>query len=86
MPPYRSLPFQNPGALSCAGGFSSFDRIRWMTRLETLKRDLETLRDSLKLDSQELQRASPEERKTILEHMKWCADEMATLRGMFGDT
>ena len=57
-----------------------------MTRIEILKRDLETLRDSLKLDSEELQRASPEERKAILEHMKWCADEMATLRGMFGDT
>jgi hypothetical protein len=56
-----------------------------MTRIETLKRDLATLRDSLKLDSEELQRVSPEERKVVLEHMKWCADEMATLRGMFGD-
>ena len=57
-----------------------------MTRIEILKRDLETLRDSLKLASEELRRASPEERKVILEHMKWCADEMAILRGMFGDT
>jgi len=56
-----------------------------MTPLEKLKRDLETLRDSLTLDAEELKRASPADRKAILEHMKWCADEMATLRGMFGD-
>ncbi len=56
-----------------------------MTRLEALKRDLETLRDSLKLDAAELQSASPEERKAILEHMTWCIDEMTALRGMFGD-
>jgi hypothetical protein len=56
-----------------------------MTRVENLKRDLETLRDSLKLDAEELRRASPDERKAILEHIKWCSDEMAILRGMFGD-
>lgn len=56
-----------------------------MTPLEKLKRDLETLRDLLTLDAEELKRASPADRKAILEHMKWCADEMATLRGMFGD-
>ncbi len=57
-----------------------------MTRLEKLKRDIETLRDSMRLDAEELQHASPEERKAIQEHLQWCADEIATLRGMFGDT
>ncbi len=56
-----------------------------MTRLEKLKRDIETLRDSMKLDAAELARASPEEKRGILKHMKWCAEEMAALMGMFGD-
>jgi hypothetical protein len=56
-----------------------------MNRLEELTRDLETLRASLKLDADELQRATAAERKAILEHMSWCATEMAALKGMFGE-
>ena len=56
-----------------------------MTRLEILKRDLETLRESMRLDAEELARATPQQKQAILEHLKWCADEIAILKGMFGD-
>ncbi len=56
-----------------------------MTRIEILKRDLETLRESMKLDAEELARATPQEKQAILEHLRWCADEIVTLKGMFGD-
>jgi hypothetical protein len=56
-----------------------------MTRLEKLNRDLETLRDSLSLDAEELQKASPDQRRAIREHMEWCVDEMTKLLGIFPD-
>jgi ABC-type iron transport system FetAB permease component len=54
-----------------------------MTRLEKLNRDLETLRDSLSLDAEELKSASPEQRTAIRQHMRWCVDEMTKLMGVF---
>jgi hypothetical protein len=57
-----------------------------LTKIEKLKRDIQTLRDSMHLDAEELLRAtSPEDQQAIREHLQWCANELATLRGMFGD-
>lgn len=58
-----------------------------LTKIEKLKRDIQTLKDSIELDSRELlQTTSPEDQKAIREHLQWCANELVTLRGMFGDS
>ena len=50
-----------------------------MTEIEKLKRDIETLTESLKIDEQELRQATKEERDGILRHGEWCATELDIL-------
>jgi hypothetical protein len=57
-----------------------------LNNVEKLKRDIQTLKDSMHLDAEELLRTtSPENQRAIREHLQWCADELVTLRGMFKD-
>jgi hypothetical protein len=46
-----------------------------MTNLEQLIRDLDTLRQSIKLNSADLHQLPPAQLKTVLEHAAWCMTE-----------
>jgi hypothetical protein len=51
-----------------------------MNELEKLKRDMDTLRESLKLSSNTLHQRSPNELKGVLEHANWCLTELQDLQ------
>jgi hypothetical protein len=52
-----------------------------MTEAEKLKSDLDTLRESIQRDWQDLARApTARDRESILEHLMWCDGELAGLR------
>lgn len=52
-----------------------------MTSQEKLKRDIDTLRDSIKLDWQDLasKQLTQDERKGLKEHIEWCSSELNSL-------
>lgn len=58
-----------------------------MTPQEKLKRDIQTLMESIKIDVQDLQKVelSPQDRQGIRRHLKWCQDELRSLALQFGE-
>jgi hypothetical protein len=53
-----------------------------MTHLERTRRDIEALKASIAQLRAEFERAaSLEQRRKLLPHMRWCADELAVLLG-----
>lgn len=52
-----------------------------MTSQEKLQRDIDTLRESIKLDWQDIatKQLSLTERKDIKQHIQWCSDELKSL-------
>ena len=52
---------------------------------EKLKRDIETLKTSIDLDTKELASLSPEERGSVRRHIQWCIDELKILYEMAGE-
>ena len=47
-----------------------------MTDLEQLIRDLDTLRQSIKLNSADLHQLPPAQLRIVLEHSAWCMTEL----------
>jgi hypothetical protein len=52
-----------------------------MTSQEKLQRDIDTLRESIKLDWQDIatKQLSPTEKQGIKQHIQWCTDELKNL-------
>ena len=52
-----------------------------MTSQEKLQRDIDTLRESIKLDWQDIatKQLSATERQGIRQHIQWCTDELKNL-------
>ena len=56
-----------------------------MTDAEKLQRDMDTLRDSIRRDWQDVSRLSGKAREDVLEHLIWCDGELAGLRRRLED-
>lgn len=52
-----------------------------MTSQEKLQRDIDTLRESIKLNWQDIatKQLSPNEKQGIKHHIQWCMDELKNL-------
>jgi hypothetical protein len=58
-----------------------------MTDHEKLKRDIETLRESIRIEWQEVEGKdlSPGERQDLMTHIRWCTNELSLLLQKFED-
>jgi hypothetical protein len=50
-----------------------------MTDIEKLQRDIDTLKESIKLNRMNLHHRTREELQGILQHTAWCMSELETL-------
>ena len=58
-----------------------------MTDHEKLKRDIETLRESIRMEWQEVEGKdlSESDRLTLMDHIQWCVNELELLHRKFAD-
>lgn len=58
-----------------------------MTDHEKLKRDIDTLRESIRIEWQEIEGKdlSPGQRMDLMNHIRWCANELGLLLTKFED-
>jgi hypothetical protein len=72
--------FADNGAPSWRGLAGLAPKVKFMTELEKLRRDMDALRESIKAQSVSLHQRSPSELNGLLEHAAWCLTELEELQ------